>query len=231
MGRGVVKTAEDSIGLGLASEKFGNKFFSNGSNSELAYEAASSLTDEQYDRISKLLKSRNSGLDNAHKPLLLEGGMTAKQLTIPPDQAQFLQTRKFQVNEIARWFNIPPHMIGDLERSTNNNIEQQSIEFVQFSVMPWLNRIEAEFTRKLLWEDEKPNYFIEFNVEGLLRGDVKARAEYYRVLWNIGTISANEIRAKENFNPYEGGEKYYKPLNMGDVTSEDTDPNGQGSTE
>jgi HK97 family phage portal protein len=165
--------------------------------------------------------------------MLLEGGMDVKQLTIPPEQAQFLQTRKFQINEIARWFNIPPHMIGDLERSTNNNIEQQSIEFVQHSVMPWLNRIEQEFTRKLFYEDEKPDYYVEFNVEGLLRGDVKARAEYYRILWNIGAINANEIRSKENFNPYELGEKYYRPVNMEavDGTSKNTDVNGAGETD
>jgi len=238
VGKGVIKVAQDSIGLGLASEKFGNLFFSNGSNSELAYETPANLTDEQFTRLTNVLKNRNGGLDKAHKPLLLEGGLSAKQLTIPPEQAQFLQTRKFQVNEIARWFNIPPHMVGDLEKSSNNNIEQQSTEFVQFSVVPWLNRIEQEFTRKLLWEEEKPDHFTAFNVEGLLRGDVKARAEFYRVMHSIGAISDNEIRSKENLNPYEGGDEHYRQINTISIenpkvydSSEGKDPDGTGTTD
>jgi len=237
MGKGIIKVAQDSIGLGLAAESFGNTFFSHGANSELSYESPSTLTDEQYTRLRNLLASRSQGLENAHKPLLLEGGMTIKQLTIPPEQAQFLQTRKFQVNEVARWFNVPPHLLADLERATNNNIEEMSTEFVQYSLVPWLNRIEQEFTKKLFYEDEKPAIFAEFNVEGLLRGDVKSRAEYYRVMWNIGAISDNEIRSKENINPYEGGDKYYKPVNMEDVNnpitnvqSENTNTNGTGET-
>ena len=225
VGQGVVKVAENSIGLGMAAEKFGNKFFSNGANSETAFESPAQLTDEQFNRLRKVLENRHSGLNNSHRPLLLEGGMTIKPLTIPPDQAQFLQTRKFQTNEIARWFNIPPHMIGDLERSTNNNIEQQSIEYVQYALMPWVNRIEAEFSRKLFYEDEKPAIFAEFNVEGLLRGDVKARSEFYRVLWNVGAI--------ENMNPYEGGDEHYRPINTISIenpvydTSKNTNAGGE----
>jgi HK97 family phage portal protein len=156
---------------------------------------------------------RNSGGENAHKPLLLEGGMTLEKITIPPDQAQFIQTRNFQVNEIARFYNLPPHMIGDLERSTNNNIEQQGIEFTQYSLMPWIIRVEEEFTRKLIFESEKPDIFIEANADGLMRGDAAARAAYFKTRWEIGSLSANEIRAKENDNPYPGGETYFVPVN------------------
>lgn len=237
MGKGIIKVAQDSIGLGLASESFGNSFFSNGANSELSYESPTTLTDEQYTRLRNLLASRSQGLENAHKPLLLEGGMTIKQLTIPPEQAQFLQTRKFQVSEVGRWFNLPSHMLNDLERATNNNIEELSTEFVQYSLMPWLNRIEQEFTRKLFYEDEKPQVFAEFNVEGLLRGDIKARTEHYRVMWNIGAYNDNEIRGKENMNPYEGGDAYHRPVNMEDISnpktnvqSENTNTDGDGET-
>lgn len=212
-GKSPIQVAKDAVGLGMAAERFGGLFFKQGANSELALEVPASLTDEQYTRLKNSFSKRAGGLENSHSPMILEGGMKAQQLTIPPDQAQFIQTRNFQINEIARIFNVPPHMIGDLERSTNNNIEQQSIQYVQYSLMPWVKRIEEELTRKLLYEAEKPDYFIEFNMDGLLRGDAKARSEYYRTLWNIGAINNNEIRSRENMNPYEGGDEYFVPVN------------------
>jgi HK97 family phage portal protein len=213
MGKSPIEVARDNIGLGLAAQQFGSTFFKNGANSEMVFNTNATLTDEQYSRLQKVIMSRQSGTENAHKPLLVEGGGSVTQLTIPPDQAQFIQTRNFQVNEIARIFNVPPHMIGDLERSTNNNIEQQSIEFVQYSLMPWVIRLEEEFTRKLIFESEKPDIFIEANADGLMRGDAQARAAYYKIRWEIGSLSDNEIRAKENDNPYPGGDTYYVPVN------------------
>jgi HK97 family phage portal protein len=222
-GKSPIEVARDTIGLGLAAQQFGSTFFKNGSNTEMGFQVPGNLDDEQYKRLQTVLMQRNSGGENAHKPLLLEGGMTLEKITIPPDQAQFIQTRNFQVNEIARIFNVPPHMIGDLERSTNNNIEQQSIEFVQYSLMPWVIRLEEEFTRKLIFESEKPDIFIEANADGLMRGDAQARAAYYKTRWEIGSLSANEIRAKENDNPYEGGETYFVPVNYQTVERAQSD--------
>lgn len=212
-GKSPIQIAKDTIGLGMAAQSFGSTFFKNGANASLGLQVPGNLTDEQYDRLQKVFMARTSGIENSNKPMILEGGMTVKEITIPPDQAQFIQTRNFQVNEIARIFNVPPHMIGDLERSTNNNIEQQSIEFVQYSLMPWVIRLEEEFTRKLIFENEKPDIFIEANADGLMRGDAKTRAEYYTKMWQMGTLSANEIRSKENENPFEGGDKYFVPVN------------------
>jgi HK97 family phage portal protein len=212
-GMAPIQMAKENIGLGMAAQKFGATFFKNGANSEMSFETPAVMTDDQYRRLQKVIMDRNSGGENAHKPLILEGGSAVKTLTIPPDQAQFLQTRNFQVGEIARIFNLPPHMIGDLERSTNNNIEQQAIEYVQYSLMPWINRIEEEATNKLIFEVEKPMVFIEGNVDGLMRGDAQARAAYYKTRWEVGSLSANEIRAKENDNPYEGGDEKYVPVN------------------
>jgi HK97 family phage portal protein len=222
-GKSPIEVARDTIGLGLAAQSFGSTFFKNGSNTEMGFQIPGNLDDIQYKRLQTVLMQRNSGGENAHKPLLLEGGMTLEKITIPPDQAQFIQTRNFQVNEIARFYNLPPHMIGDLERSTNNNIEQQGIEFTQYSLMPWIIRMEEEFTRKLIFESEKPDIFVEANADGLMRGDAQARAVYYKTRWEIGSLSANEIRAKENDNPYPGGEKYFVPVNYQTVERAQSD--------
>jgi len=212
-GKSPIQIAKENIGLGLALQGFGSTFFRNGINTETALQVPGNLTDEQYKRLQTIVMMRSAGGENAHKPMILEGGMTLKEITIPPDQAQFLESRNFQVNEIARIFNVPPHMIGDLARSTNNNIEHQSIEYVQYSLMPWIIRIEEEHTRKMIMEAEKPDVFIEANVDGLMRGDAQARAAYYKTRWEIGSLNANEIRAKENDNPYEGGDAYFVPVN------------------
>ena len=139
--------------------------------------------------------------------------MKYERIGIPPEEGQFLESRKFQTTEIARWFRLPPHMIGDLERSTFSNIEMQDLEFVKYSLMPWLKRWETELTRKLLTEEEKRTMFIEFNVDGLLRGDIVSRANYFSIMRTIGAMNANEVRRKENMNDREdqGGESYDNP--------------------
>src|SRR5690606_36695974 len=134
-------------------------------------------------------------------------GMTA-------EDAQFLETRKFQRTEIAGLYRIPPHMIGDLERATFSNIEQQSIDFVVFTLLPWVRRWEEAISRDLLPEEDREEYFAEFDLKGLLRGDAQSRAEYYNKLFNVGSLSQNDIRRLENENPIEGGDRYFVPLNM-----------------
>ena len=223
-GKSPIQIHKDSIGLGLAAQGFGSTFFKNGANSEIVYKHPTSLRDEQYLRLQKVIMSRQSTIENAHKPILLEGGMDIQQLTIPPDQAQFIQTRAFQVTDVARIFGLPPHMVQDLEHATFSNIEELSIEFVKYSLMPCVIRLEQEFTKKLIWESEKPDIFIEGNADGLMRGDAKTRAEYYAKMWQVGTLSANEIRAKENENPIEGGDVYFVPVNYQTLERAQSDP-------
>lgn len=213
VGKSPIQIHKDSIGLGLAAQQFGATFFKNGANTELVYNFPGSLTDEQYLRMQKVIMSRQATVENAHKPMLIEGGASVSQLTIPPDQAQFIQTRAFQVTDVARIFGLPPHMVQDLEHATFSNIEELSIEYVKYSLMPCVMRLEQEFTKKLIWEVEKPDVFIEGNADGLMRGDAKTRAEYYAKMWQVGSLNANEIRAKENENPITGGDLYFVPVN------------------
>ena len=157
------------------------------------------------------------GSSNAHRVAVLEEGMKFQSIGIPPEQAQFLETRKFQINEIARIFRIPPHMIGDLEKSSFSNIEQQSLEFVMYTLDPWVVRWEQSLQRALFSESEKRQYFVKFNVDGLLRGDYQSRMNGYAVGRQNGWLSSNDIRELENLNriPAElGGDLYLINGNM-----------------
>lgn len=163
---------------------------------------------------SKVRESWNSvyrGTNNAHKIAVLEEGMKYQQIGIPPEEAQFLETRKFQINEIARLYRIPPHMVGDLEKSSFSNIEQQSLEFVKYTLDPWVIRWEQSLQKSLLLPSEKNKYFIKLNVDGLLRGDYQSRMNGYATGRQNGWFSANDIREMENMNPIsdeEGGNLY-----------------------
>lgn len=178
----------------------------------------STLKPEAYQRLKKDLIAQSVGLHNAHVPLLLEGGMTYERISIPPEDAQFIATRKFQKTEIATIYGIPPHMIADLERATNNNIEHQGMEFVQYCLVPYLVRIEEEFNRKLLLEDEFGEYYFLFGLNGLLRGDAKTRSEYYKNMNIVGAMSANEIRSLEDMNSYDGGDLHIESREEGSVS-------------
>ncbi|MDD6906488.1 MAG: phage portal protein, partial [Finegoldia magna] len=151
------------------------------------------------------------------KIAVLEEGMTYTPIGISPEQAQFLETRKFQINEIARIFRIPPHMVGDLEKSSFSNIEQQSLEFVKYTLEPWVIRWEQAITKTLLSSDEKPRVFVKFNLEGLLRGDYVSRMNGYATARQNGWMSANDIRALENLDLIpedQGGDLYLVNGNM-----------------
>ena len=160
--------------------------------------------------------------------MILEEGMKYQNITIPPDQAQFLASRKFSVTEIARWFGIPPHFLADLDRATFSNIEHQTIEFVSYSLMPWLRRWENELDKKLLKEDEKDDCFFKFNVNALLRGDQKSRYEAYATALRMGWMNVNEVRDLEEMNRIEGGDKYFIEVNRQDMLK--PGKNGQPET-
>ena len=137
-----------------------------------------------------------------------------EKVAIPPEDSQFLETRQFQIPEIARWFNLPPHKLKDLTRSSFSNIESEQISFVTDSILPWLIRLESNYNTQLLNQTEQRRLFYRHNVEGLLRGSARERGEFYRLLWNVGAININEIRAKENMDPITGGNEYFVPMNM-----------------
>ena len=215
VGYSPIAMARNSIGMALACEEYGAKFFANGASPSGVLEHPGTIKD-----ISRLRESWNSvysGSKNAGKVAILEEGMHYTPISISPNEAQFLETRKFQVDEIARIFHVPPHMIGDLERSTFSNIEQQSLEFVKYTLNPWVCRWEQALTRALLSQREKREYFIKFNVDGLLRGDYQSRMNGYAVGRQNGWMSANDIRELENLDriPAEqGGDLYLVNGNM-----------------
>ena len=209
VGYSPIAMAKNAIGLAIATEEYGSKFFANGATPGAVLEHPGLIKDPEKVRESWNTAFRGSG--NANKVAVLEEGMKYTPISIAPEQAQFLETRKFQIDEIARIFRVPPHMIGDLEKSSFNNIEQQSLEFVKYTLDPWVCRWEQAMNRSLLNEKEKSGYFIKFNVDGLLRGDYQSRMNGYAVGRQNGWLSANDIRELENMDqiPDEDGGNLY----------------------
>lgn len=230
VGYSPIAMAKNSIGMGLACEEYGAKFFANGAAPSGVLEHPGTIKD-----ITRLRESWNAiygGSRNSDRVAVLEEGMKFNPIAIPPEQAQFLETRKFQVDEIARIFHVPPHMIGDLERSTFSNIEQQSLEFVKYTLNPWVCRWEQALTRSLLSPREKREYSIKFNVDGLLRGDYQSRMNGYAVGRQNGFLSANDVREFENMEKIpseEGGDLYLVNGNMIRMTDAATNPREKDS--
>jgi HK97 family phage portal protein len=214
LGYSPIREARNALGLAAATEEFGSRFFGNGAKAGGVLEHPGSLSDDAHTRLKSSWNEMHQGLDNSHRVAILEEGMKYNQIGIPPEDAQFLQTRKFQVSEIARIFLIPPHRLADLERATFSNIEQMSLEFVIYTLRPWLVRWEQELLRCLFTETEKKTHFAEFNVDAMLRGDTQSRYQAYHQAWQDGWLTWNEIREKENLNPIDGGDTHYVPLNM-----------------
>lgn len=200
-----IQLAKEAIGLGLAAEEFGSRFFGQGTNLGGVVEHPNKLSQQAHENLKSSLAQKYQGLGKSHLLLLLEEGMKYQKIGVDPDSAQFLETRKYQVADIARLFRIPPHMIADLEHATFSNIEHQSIDFVVHTLRPWLVRWEQAINYKLFTPSERKHYFAEHMVDGLLRGDAKSRAEALSTLRQNGIISADEWRAIENMNPQEGG--------------------------
>lgn len=215
IGYSPIAMAKNAVGMTLATEEYGASFFANGANPGGVLEHPGILKDpskvrESWDQVYQ-------GTNNGHKVAVLEEGMSYKTIGIPPNEAQFLETRKFQINEIARLYRIPPHMVGDLEKSSFSNIEQQSLEFVKYTLDPWVVRFEQAFQKALLLPDEKKTYFIKFNVDSLLRGDYQSRMNGYAIGRQNGWLSTNDIRRLEDMNPLskeEGGDLYLVNGNM-----------------
>ncbi|NUP21602.1 MAG: phage portal protein [Streptomyces sp.] len=213
-GYDVVQLAANAIGLGLATEHHGAKFFSNGSAPGGALSHPGNLSPEARKRMAADWENIHSGIDRAHRVAILEEGVTWTQVGIPNDSAQFLETRKLQVTEMARWLRLPSHKIQDLERATFSNIEQQQLDYVTSALNIWIVRWEQAITTQLLLPEERERYFAEHLVDALLRGDTLARYQAYAIGRQWGWLSANDIRDRENENPVEGGDDYLVPMNM-----------------
>ncbi len=216
IGYSPIAMAKNAIGMALATEDYGAAFFANGANPGGVLEHPGVIKPEQADRLRESWQSQFGGA-NAHRVAVLEEGLKFHQMSIPPEQAQFLETRKFQINEIARIFRVPPHMVGDLEKSSFSNIEQQSLEFVKYTLDPWVVRWEQILQQSLLLPSEKASIFIKFNLDGLLRGDYQSRMNGYAVGRQNGWMSANDIRELEDMNRIpteEGGDLYLVNGNM-----------------
>ena len=233
VGYSPIAMAKNAIGMAIACEEYGAKFFANGAAPGGVLEHPGTIKDPQ--RVRESWQSTFGGSGNANKIAVLEEGMKYTPIGISPEQAQFLETRKFQINEIARIFRVPPHMVGDLEKSSFSNIEQQSLEFVKYTLDPWVIRWEQSIMRSLLLQEEKSDYFVKFNLEGLLRGDYQSRMNGYAIARQNGWMSANDIRELENLDRIpeeEGGDLYLINGNMLPMASAgafaNTEPNNDG---
>jgi HK97 family phage portal protein len=213
-GYSVVQVARESLGMAKATEDYGAVFFKNNATPPAVLEHPAKLSDTSEAHLRKSWEDTHKGVENQHKIAILEEGMKLHVLGLPPQDAQFLDSRQFSVVEVARWLNIPPHMLKSLERSTFNNIEQQAIEFIVWTLMPWLTRWQNETNVKLFGAVGRRKFFSEFVTAALLRGDIKSRYDAYRVAINSGWLNRNTVRGFENLNRVDGLDGYWQPVNV-----------------
>ena len=204
----------NAIGWGMALEEYGNKYFTNSAKLSGVLETDRALSEQAIERLKNSFSNTYNQLKNAQSTAILEEGLSFKPITISPEQSQFLASRIFSITEIARMFNIPTFMLQEHSKSSFNNIESLSQSYVTYTLMPYIRRMESEMNRKLFKTNEKGRIFVEWNVNGLLRGDVKSRNEAYKTGINNGYLTINEVRRKENMNSIVDGDEHYLPLNM-----------------
>lgn len=216
IGFSMANKCRDSIGLILAMRSFANLFFRNGAHMGAIFEHPNKLGEQAHKNLTTSMMNSLSGLGKAHKLMILEEGMKVNKLTIEPEKAQLLEERQYSVTDVARWFNLPPHVLKDLSRATFSNIEHQGLELVKYSFRPWLVRLEQHYAGFLLDEQEQGRYIVKHNVEGLLRGDTAARSDFYRAQFQTGALTPNEIRELEDKNPINEpwADEVYIQLNM-----------------
>ena len=221
VGYSVVAMARKSIGLGMAMETFGSRFFGEGTHPGVVIQHPGKLSPEAHSNLKQSLGDTYSGLGKTHRLMLLEESMTFQKIVIDPKDSQFLESRQFNIPEIARWFNLPPHKLKDLTKSSFSNIESEQISFVTDSILPWLVRLEQSFNMQLLTESDREysgrgRLYFKHNVEGLLRADAAARGTYYKEMWNTGAMTQNQIRALEDMDPDPNplADELFVPMNM-----------------
>lgn len=216
----IAQAAKQAVGLSLATEEYGARYYSNGSRPGLILRHPGKLSPAAAQRLKESFSNEHQGLSNAHRTKVLEEGMDVTTIGIPNNEAQFLETRKFQVTEIARIYRVPPHMLADLDRATFSNIEHQSLSFVMHTLMPWFVRHEQAIYRDLLLPDERKTLFAKYLVAGLLRGDTATRYQAYTTAINTGFMTRNEARELEDLNPLDGLDEPLLPLNMMEANAE-----------
>lgn len=209
-----VAYAREAIGLGLATEEHGSRLFSNGAITSGVLATDEKLTDDAFSRLQTQFKENHEGLTNAHKPMILEMGLNWKPVGLNSEDSQFLETRKFQRDEICAIYRVPPHLVANLDKASLNNIEHLGLSFVNYSLIPYITRIESRINVGLLKESDQGRYYAKFNVAALLRGDLKSRYESYGIGISWGILSPNDCRDLEDLNPRVGGDIYLTPLNM-----------------
>lgn len=213
-GKSTIQQAKDNIGMSLAAEKFGANFYKKGGNLKAVIETPGHLPDAAFKEWKKRWQANYEGDAGNYATPVLEHGMTYKALGIPPHDAEFIETRQFGIQDVARWFNLPPHMLKDLSRATFSNIEHQDLEFVKYSLRPVLRRQEIELEEKLLQPKERGIIKIRYNIDGLLRGDLASITQHIKEMVLSGVMSPDEGRALLNRNPRPGGDKFYIPANI-----------------
>lgn len=221
LGYSPVAMARKSIGLGMAEETFGSLYFKQGTHPGLVVSAQKPLTNETRKNLRDALADAYEGLGRANRLMLLDDGMKVEKLTFSPEDSQFLESRQFQITEIARWFNIPPHKLKDLTRSSFSNIESEQRSFYTDTLLPWLVTLEQNFNLQLLTPSDRDlsgrgRLYWKHNAKGILRADIAAQAEFYTKMFNIGAMSQNEIRALEEMDPDPNplADEKFVPLNM-----------------
>ncbi|MCE2597209.1 phage portal protein [Motilimonas cestriensis] len=215
--------AKEAIGLALATEEHGSRLFTNGAVTTGVLSTEQVLSDAAFKRLQDDFKSRHQGLANSHKPLILEMGLDWKSISLSAEDSQFLESRKFQRDEICAIFRVPPHLVANLDKASFNNIEHLGLSFINYSLVPYLTRIENRIKVGLLPKSQQADTFAKFNVGALLRGDMKSRFEAYATAINWGMYSPNDCLRLEDQNPRPGGDVYLTPLNM---TSGPVNPTG-----
>ena len=218
-----IEQCKNAIGWGMDVQTYSSTFFKNGGKLSGILESDRALSEQAIDRLRNSFNSNYGTLSGSNQTAVLEEGLKYKSISVTPDQAQFLASRQFSVEEVARIFGIPPHLLRDLSKSSFNNIEMQSQEFVSYSLMPYITKIELEMSLKLFRKNVIGREYIKFNVNGLLRGNVKDRADYYKTAITNGWMSVNEVRQKEDLNRIEDGDNNYLPLNMTTINKIGTD--------
>lgn len=209
-----LQAASEVFGSNLALMKHGNKWFANGARPSGVVETDAELNETDYKKVDGSIKTAYSGADNSGKVIFLDRGLKYRPISIPLDQSQFLESREFGVDEIARIFGIPPHKIASMKNATFSNIEQQAIEVVTDTIAPWVTNWEQEVNMKLLNPEEKGIYYSRMNMNGLLRGDINTRKEAYKVGLTFGYLSPNDVRRLEDLNPIPNGDVYLVQMNM-----------------
>lgn len=219
-----IAIARETIGLAMAAEEHASRFFSNNGSPGGVLSTPKTMDEEAKKRLKKSWEAAHSGSRNAHRVAVLEDGMEWTQIGLDNKDAQFIENRKFQIREIARLFDLPPHKLMDMEQATFSNIEHQSIEFVQDAIRPRIIRWEEAIARDCLLPSDEGKYVLAFNMDALLRGDSAARGAFYKDMFSVAALSPNDILRREGLNPYEGGDERFVPVNFQTITRAVIDP-------